>query len=126
MERTVKTKEEFQLAIKERVERIIVIEPYAKDIIDKLKRKKKRRIWGGSLLIVASIAAAPFIFGASTAGLIAGAGLTVTALTITISAVELAVIFAGTIGIISVIKGAKIKWDYANNIIVVEPNYKSS
>jgi len=126
MERTVKTKEEFELAIKERVERIIVIEPYAKVIIDKLKRKKKRRIWGGSLLIVASIAAAPFTFGASTAGLIAGAGLTVTALTITISAVEIAVIFAGIIGILSVIKGAKIKWDYANNTIVVEPNYKSS
>lgn len=126
MERTVKTKEEFELAIKERVERIIVIEPYAKVIIDKLKRKKKRRIWGGSLLIVASIAAAPFTFGASTAGLIAGAGLTVTALTITISAAEIAVIFAGIIGILSVIKGAKIKWDYANNIIVVEPNYKSS
>ncbi len=127
MERTVKTKEEFQKAINERVDRIIIIGPYAEELIRKKRKKKKRLLWGGAILTALSAAAIPFTFGASATGIVAGMGLTATAAaTLTVSAAELAIFFAGVIGIVGVVKGAKITWDYNDGKLVVEPKYKDS
>ena len=82
------------------------------DIADKIikeanekRKKKKRAVIAGGALAVGGLLAAPFTGGASLVG--TAAGLTIGGITIT--AAELAIIFAGSALLISALKGRNIK-----------------
>lgn len=90
----VRTKEELQEAIKNKVDSIRIEGPYAGIVAQKIRSRKKVKkvaIGVGTLALIGGVIAAPFTGGASLAGSVAGAtamGLTVG--TITISTAELA------------------------------------
>ena len=92
----VRTKEELQEAIKNKVDSIRIEGPYAGIVAQKIRSRKKVKkvaIGVGTLALIGGVIAAPFTGGASLAGSVAGAtamGLTVG--TITISTAELAMI----------------------------------
>lgn len=92
----VRTKEELQEAIKNKVDSIRIEDPYAKTFANAVRsrrRKAKVAIGFGALAVIGGFAAAPFTGGASLAGTVMGAtamGLTVG--TVTISTAELAMI----------------------------------
>ena len=92
----VRTKEELQEAIKNKVDSIRIEDPYAKTFANAVRsrrRKAKVAIGFGALAVIGGLAAAPFTGGASLAGTVMGAtamGLTVG--TVTISTAELAMI----------------------------------
>lgn len=94
----VRTKEELQEAIKNKVDSIRIEDPYAKTFANAVRsRRRKAKVKGaigfGTLAVIGGLAAAPFTGGASLAGTVMGAtamGLTVG--TVTISTAELAMI----------------------------------
>lgn len=92
----VRTKEDLQEAIKNKVDSIRIEDPYAKTFANAVRsrrRKAKVAIGFGALAVIGGLAAAPFTGGASLAGTVMGAtamGLTVG--TVTISTAELAMI----------------------------------
>ena len=92
----VRTKEELQEAIKNKVDSIRIEDPYAKTFANAVRsrrRKAKGAIGFGALAVIGGLAAAPFTGGASLAGTVMGAtamGLTVG--TVTICTAELAMI----------------------------------
>ena len=92
----VRTKDELQEAIKNKVDSIRIEDPYAKTFANAVRsrrRKAKVAIGFGALAVIGGLAAAPFTGGASLAGTVMGAtamGLTVG--TVTISTAELAMI----------------------------------
>lgn len=92
----VRTKEELQEAIKNKVDSIRIEGPYAKifaNAVRSRRRKAKVAIGFGALAVIGGLAAAPFTGGASLAGTVMGAtamGLTIGA--VTISTAELAMI----------------------------------
>lgn len=92
----VRTKEELQEAIKNKVDSIRIEGPYAKTFANAVcsrMRKAKVAIGFGALAVIGGLAAAPFTGGASLAGTVMGAtamGLTIGA--VTISTAELAMI----------------------------------
>lgn len=92
----VRTKDELQEAIKNKVDSIRIEGPYAGIVAQKIrsrKKVKKMAMGVGALALVGGVVAAPFTGGVSLAGSVAGAtamGLTVG--TITISTAELAMI----------------------------------
>ena len=85
----VRTKEELQEAIKNKVDSIRIEGPYAGIVAQKIRSRKKVKkvaIGVGTLALVGGVIAAPFTGGASLAGSVAGLtamGLTVGAITIT-------------------------------------------
>lgn len=84
----VRTKEELQEAIKNKVDSIRIEGPYAGIVAQKIRsRKKKKMAMGvGTLALVGGVVAAPFTGGASLAGSAAGLtamGLAVGAVTLT-------------------------------------------
>lgn len=97
---TVRTKQELEVALKNKATSIRIEGPYVKEFANtirsrkrKAKSAKKIAMGGGALALIGGIAAAPFTGGVSLAGSVAGAtamGLTVG--TITISTAELAMI----------------------------------
>lgn len=97
---TVRTKQELEVALKNKATSIRIEGPYAKEFANtirsrkrKAKSAKKIAMGVGALVLIGGIAAAPFTGGVSLAGSVAGAtamGLTVG--TITISTAELAMI----------------------------------
>ena len=92
----VRTKEELQEAIKNKVDSIRIEGPYAGIVVQKIrsrKKVKKMAMGVGALALVGGVVAAPFTGGASLAG--SAAGLTAMGLTVgtvTISTAELAMI----------------------------------
>jgi hypothetical protein len=85
----VRTKEELQEAIKNKVDSIRIEGPYAGIVAQKIRSRKtvkKVAIGVGTLALVGGVIAAPFTGGASLAGSAVGLtamGLTVGAITIT-------------------------------------------
>ena len=85
----VRTKEELQEAIKNKVDSIRIEGPYAGIVAQKIRSRKKVKkvaIGVGTLALVGGVIAAPFTGGASLAGSaveLTAMGLTVGALTIT-------------------------------------------
>ena len=85
----VRTKEELQEAIKNKVDSIRIEGPYAGIVAQKIRSRKKVKkvaIGVGTLALVGGVIAAPFTGGASLAGSAVGLtamGLTVGAITIT-------------------------------------------
>lgn len=118
---TVRTKSEFQEAIRNREPLIRVVGSLANDF---RKKKKKSNVTkaAGVLGIIGSLAALPFTGGASAAGIIAG-GTALTVGTVTISALEIVAIIGGTVAIIGVLRGAKVKFN-SDGSVEVEPKYK--
>jgi len=93
----VRTKEELQEAIKNKVDSIRIEGPYAKTFANAVRsRRRKAKVAKGAIgigALIGGLAAAPFTGGASLAGTVMGAtamGLTVG--TVTVSTAELAMI----------------------------------
>ena len=119
----VRTKEELQEAIKNKVDSIRIEGPYAGIVAQKIRSRKKVKkvaIGVGTLALVGGVIAAPFTGGASLAGSVAGAtamGLTVG--TITISTAELAMILGFAAYVIN--KKYKIKIGKEDEYIEMTP-----
>lgn len=111
----VHNKQELQEALKTKGQKIRIEGPYAKEIAQKIQRRKKiskTAKVGGVLLLIGGLAAAPFTGGSSLAGSAAGAaamGLTIG--TVALSAGELAMILGAGVGLCgyAVSKGYKVK-----------------
>lgn len=119
----VRTKEELQEAIKNKVDSIRIEGPYAGIVAQKIRSRKKVKkvaIGVGTLALIGGVIAAPFTGGASLAGSVAGAtamGLTVG--TITISTAELAMILGFAAYVIN--KKYKIKIGKEDEYIEMTP-----
>lgn len=96
---TVRSKQELEIAMKNKTASIRIEGPYAKTFANAVRsRRRKAKVAKGTiglgvLAVIGGVAAAPFTGGASLAGTVMGAtamGLTVG--TVTISTVELAMI----------------------------------
>ena len=93
---TVRSKQELEVALKNKTASVIIEGPYAKTFANAVRsrrRKAKVAIGFGALAVIGGLAAAPFTGGASLAGTVMGAtamGLTVG--TVTICTAELAMI----------------------------------
>lgn len=113
---TVHSKSELRSAMDKKEKKIRIVGPYAKELYDKMQKKKKIKkaslITGGAL-IIGGILAAPFTGGASLAG--TGAGLTMagaTIGTISLTTAELAIIVGAgsSIALYGIYKGSKMKF----------------
>lgn len=119
----VRTKEELQEAIKNKVDSIRIEDPYAKTFANAVRsrrRKAKVAIGFGALAVIGGLAAAPFTGGAFLAGTVMGAtamGLTVG--TVTISTAELAMILGFAAYVIN--KKYKIKIGKEDEYIEMTP-----
>lgn len=119
----VRTKDELQEAIKNKVDSIRIEGPYAGIVAQKIrsrKKVKKMAMGVGALALVGGVVAAPFTGGVSLAGSVAGAtamGLTVG--TITISTAELAMILGFAAYVIN--KKYKIKIGKEDEYIEMTP-----
>ena len=129
---TVKNEEELKAAFRNKESKIIVIGPLAEKMIKRAKTKKAMKI-AGIALTVASLAAVPFTFGASAAGAAAGAAMCATAvaatgLTITMSALELAILCGAALGAYGIYKGSKVTFSVNEDgpNVVIEPKYKEA
>ena len=93
---TVRTKQELEVALKNKATSIRIEGPYAKTFANAVRsRKRKIKVAAGvgALALIGGVAAAPFTGGASLAGSAAGlAAMGLTIGTITISTAELAMI----------------------------------
>ena len=122
MNTIITTKDEFKSALKRKERRILV----GGDLAKKFKRRKQMSVAakvGGGLLIAASAIAIPFTGGASTAGMVAGAGMIgLTVGVVTISATELAIIVGGTVALYGIKRGCKVTFN-SDGTVVVEPKY---
>lgn len=118
---TVYTKQELAKAIESKTPQILCKGEVAKDFINKKKRKTFAKI-AGAAMVVGGIAALPFTGGASAAGIVAGAGLTVG--TVVISTTELAIICGTILGLAGILTGAKVTFN-TDGSVIVEPQYKS-
>lgn len=93
---TVRTKQELEVAMKNKTASIRIEGPYAKTFANAVRSRKRKTnvaVGVGALALIGGVAAAPFTGGASLAGTVMGAtamGLTVG--TVTISTAELAMI----------------------------------
>ena len=93
---TVRSKQELEVALKNKTASVRIEGPYAKTFANAVRsrrRKAKVAIGFGALAVIGGLAAAPFTGGASLAGTVMGAtamGLTVG--TVTICTAELAMI----------------------------------
>lgn len=96
---TVRTKQELEVALKNKATKIRIEGPYAKEFANTIRSRRRKAkvakgaIGFGALAVIGGLAAAPFTGGASLAGTVMGAtamGLTVG--TVTISTAELAMI----------------------------------
>lgn len=124
---TVRTKQELEVALKNKATSIRIEGPYAKEFANtirsrkrKAKSAKKIAMGVGALALIGGIAAAPFTGGVSLAGSVAGAttmGLTVG--TITISTAELAMILGFAAYVIN--KKYKIKIGKEDEYIEMTP-----
>ena len=89
----VRTKEELQEAIKNKVDSIRIEGPYAKTFANAVRSRRRKAKVAKGAIVIGGLAAAPFTGGASLAGTVMGAtamGLTVG--TVTVSTAELAMI----------------------------------
>lgn len=93
---TVRSKQELEIAMKNKAASIRIEGPYAKTFANAVrsrKRKTKVAVGVGALALIGGVAAAPFTGGTSLAGSAAGlAAMGLTIGTITISTAELAMI----------------------------------
>lgn len=93
---TVRTKQELEVAMKNKAASIRIEGPYAKTFANAVRSRKRKTnvaVGVGALAVIGGIAAAPFTGGSSLAGSAAGlAAMGLTIGTVTISTAELAMI----------------------------------
>lgn len=93
---TVRTKQELEVALKNKATSIRIEGPYAKEFANTIRSRKKKAktaMGVGAFVLIGGIAAAPFTGGVSLAGSVMGAtAMRLTIGTITISTAELAMI----------------------------------
>jgi len=120
---TVSTKEELKKALEAKERRIVVIGELAASMRKKHTVKKASKI-GGIALIAGGIIAAPFTGGTSLAGTVTGLGLVAAgaALTITMSAAELAILCGCLLGAYGIHKKCKVIFK-PDGTVVIEPTY---
>ena len=120
----VRTKEELQEAIKNKVDSIRIEGPYAGIVAQKIRSRKKVKkvaIGVGTLALVGGVIAAPFTGGASLAGSVAGLtamGLTVGAITITTTQLAMLLGF----GAFAIYKKYNIKIGVGDKYIEMSPS----
>ena len=121
--RTVKTEEELKAAFEAKETKIIVKGAMAEKMVKKSKTKKATKI-AGIALVVASLAAIPFTFGASSAGV--AAGLTVGGSALVLSAGELAILCGFALGVYGIHKGSRVtyKMTAEGPEVEIDPKYK--
>lgn len=123
METTImRTKTELETALKAKTKKITVVGPYAEQIAREYQKRHKVAKASGGIgavgVALASIGAAPFSGGLSLAGLAASAALTVG--TVTISAVELAIICGFTLGMYGLSKGYDVKYSPDGTVEIIK------
>ncbi len=122
MSTIITTKDEFKSALERKERRILV----GGDLAKKFKRRKQISVAakvGGGLLIAASAIAIPFTGGASTAGMVAGAGMMgLTIGSVSISSLDLAIIVGGALGMYGIHSKCKVTFNN-DGTVVVEPEY---
>lgn len=118
----VRTKTELETALKAKTKKITVVGPYAEQIAREYQKRHKVAKASGGIgavgVALASIGAAPFSGGLSLAGLAASAALTVG--TVTISAVELAIICGFTLGMYGLSKGYDVKFSPDGTVEIIK------
>ena len=120
----VRTKEELQEAIKNKVDSIRIEGPYAGIVAQKIRSRKKVKkvaIGVGTLALVGGVIAAPFTGGASLAGSAVGLpamGLTVGAITITTTQLAMLLGF----GAFAIYKKYNIKIGVGDKYIEMSPS----
>ena len=120
----VRTKEELQEAIKNKVDSIRIEGPYAGIVAQKIRSRKKVKkvaIGVGTLALVGGVIAAPFTGGASLAGSAVGLtamGLTVGAITIT--TIQLAMLLG--FGAFAIYKKYNIKIGVGDKYVEMSPS----
>lgn len=109
-------------SIKSENKKITVVGPYAEQIAREYQKRHKVAKASGGIgavgVALASIGAAPFSGGLSLAGLAASAALTVG--TVTISAVELAIICGFTLGMYGLSKGYDVKYSPDGTVEIIK------
>lgn len=117
-----RTKTELETALKAKTKKITVVGPYAEQIAREYQKRHKVAKASGGIgavgVALASIGAAPFSGGLSLAGLAASAALTVG--TVTISAVELAIICGFTLGMYGLSKGYDVKYSPDGTVEIIK------
>ncbi len=122
MSTIITTKDEFKSALERKERRILV----GGDLAKKFKRRKQMSVAakvGGGLLIAASAIAIPFSGGASSAGMVTGAGMMgLTIGSVSISSLDLAIIVGGALGMYGIHNKCKVTFN-SDGTVVVEPKY---
>ena len=120
---TVYTKQELKKALENRESQILVKGELAQTMRKKTKVRKGTKI-GGMVLVIVGIVAIPFTGGASS--VLTGAGITaLTVGTVSITALELAILCGFVIAMTGVLKGAKVTFN-SDGSVTVEPSYKKN
>lgn len=107
---TVTNKEDFEKAVNEQADKIIITGDFAKSIISTQKKKNVSKKVGigslitGGLVLVAGVAAAPFTGGIS-AGAALAASASITAGAVTLSTAELVIAVCGVLGVLGISAG---------------------
>jgi hypothetical protein len=117
---TVYTKEEFNAALKNREDKILVQGELATTMRKNSKVKKRARI-GGVVILIAGIIAIPFTGGASAP--IVATGMALTVGTVTITTLELVILCGFALAAIGILSGAKVTFN-SDGSVTVEPKYK--
>lgn len=116
---TVNNRQDLEQALKRKESRIIIVGSLADEIREKAKSKQKKKKVAkaaSAAAIAGGIIAAPFTAGTSLTA--TAAGLTVG--TLTISAVELAIIISGSVAICGLFKGYNVKFNKDGSVELVK------
>lgn len=112
---TVSTKAQLKAAIEQKQFPIKCVGEIAEQMRKKKKRTTKTKI-AGAAIALAGVAAIPFTGGASA--VVTGAGLT--AMGLTISVTELAILVGGGVAIVAILKGRKITAQVDGKSVIIE------
>lgn len=118
---TVRTKVEFNEALKQKPS-VIHVEGELAETIRKRTKIKKIGKGAGLALLIGGVVLLPFTGGASVASIGAGA-MALTVGTVSVSVAELAILVGGVIAVLGVLKGAKVKFN-SDGSVEIEPKYK--
>ena len=112
---TVSTKAQLKAAIEQKQFPIKCVGEIAEQLIKKKKRTTKTKI-AGAAIALAGVAAIPFTGGASA--VVTGAGLT--AMGLTISVTELAILVGGGVATVAILKGRTITAQADGKSVIIE------
>lgn len=117
--KTVHTKEELAAALRAGETHIMAKGELA-ETLRKRKKRKKAALIGGGLLFLGGLAAIPFTGGASAAAAASGVTLAVGKFTLSLSAVELAILCGTGLGAYGLAKNRKFKLKFAADGVEID------